>query len=173
MLTRHAVLSCRHFKVRYYALQFVRLGPVGFPEAPFISLICISESFFFFFFKFYLISISTSNGSTLDVIVGFNFAASSFQNQKVSLTRCTVSSHSAPAGGSTHPLSLNGLHSRIQMTRAVFVWVCTIRSVVNNFVSIVVVLNSAIVRYLFAFCVIQSHLCERTLLLFKINPMLK
>lgn len=48
---------------------------------------------------------------------------------------------------------------------------CTITSVVNNFVSFVNALNSIIVPYLFAFCVIQSSLCEMTLLLFKINQM--
>lgn len=86
------------------------------------------------------------------------------------LTRC---SNNPPPGGSTHPLSVNGLHTRICMTWAVFVWFCTIQSVVKIFVLIVIVDNSAIVLYLFAFCVIQSHLCEMTLLLFKINQMLK
>lgn len=52
-------------------------------------------------------------------------------------------------------------------------WFCTIQSVVNNFVSIVNVLNSTMVLYLFAFCVIQSSLCEMALLLFKINQTLQ
>ncbi len=53
-------------------------------------------------------------------------------------------------------------------------WFCTIQSVVNNFVSIVNVLNSTMVLYiyLFAFSVIQSSLCEMALL-FKINQMLR
>lgn len=84
-----------------------------------------------------------------------------------------LSSYNPPPGGSIHPLSVNGDHTRIWMTWAVFVWFCTIQSVVKNFVSIVIVVNSAIVLYLFAFRVIQSNLCEMTLLLFKINPMLK
>lgn len=57
------------------------------------------------------------------------------------------------------------------MMRAVFVWFCTIQSVVNNFVMSLILLWSYI--YLFAFCVIQSSLCEMALLLFKINQMLR
>lgn len=52
-------------------------------------------------------------------------------------------------GQHTHPLSLNGLNARISMMRAVFVWFCTIQSVVNNFVSIVNVLNSTMVLYIY------------------------